>query len=141
MHTYWLSLLGGGLIGLAAVLLMASQGRIAGVSGIVGGLLRPHSGSYAWRVSFVLGLVSAPLLLTWLRGDSGVGAPVVSLPMMLVAGLLVGFGTGLGSGCTSGHGICGVARWSPRSLAATVVFMALGIVTVYLIRHTLGLSA
>jgi uncharacterized membrane protein YedE/YeeE len=141
MHAYWLALLGGALIGLAAVLLMASQGRIAGVSGIVGGLLRPRSGSYAWRVSFVLGLLSAPLLLLWLRGDSGLGAPVVSLPMMLMAGLLVGFGTGLGSGCTSGHGICGVARWSPRSLVATVIFVALGMVTVYLIRHMLGVSA
>jgi uncharacterized membrane protein YedE/YeeE len=141
MHAYWLALLGGALIGLAAVLLMASQGRIAGVSGIVGGLLRPRSGSYAWRVSFVLGLLSAPLLLTWLRGDSGVGAPVVSLPVMLLAGLLVGIGTGLGSGCTSGHGVCGIARWSPRSLVATLTFVALGIVTVYLLRHVLGVSA
>lgn len=135
----WLgSLFGGIFIGVAAVLLMAGLGRIAGISGIAGGLIRRGVTDRAWRFAFVVGLVVAPMLLGLLRGDSGIGPVQVALPWMAVAGLLVGVGTGLGSGCTSGHGVCGVARLSPRSLMATAIFMVSGIVTVYVVRHLLG---
>lgn len=138
MHPFLQATFGGVLIGGAAVLLMAGLGRIAGISGIAGGLLRRGAGDRAWRLAFVLGLLLAPLLLLWTRGSSGIGLPQAGLPWMVLAGLLVGFGTGLGSGCTSGHGVCGIARLSPRSLLATMVFMACGIATVYLVRHVLG---
>lgn len=138
MHPYLLSVLGGVLIGVAAVLLMAALGRIAGISGIAGSLIRRGVGDRGWRIAFVAGLVIAPWLLWLVRGDSGIGAPQTGLPWMLLAGLLVGFGTGLGSGCTSGHGVCGIARLSPRSLLATAVFMAFGIATVYVVRHLPG---
>lgn len=139
MHPWLLATLGGVLIGLSAVLLMGALGRIAGISGIASGLLAgAGAGDRAWRYAFVLGLVAAPLLLVLLRGDSGVGLPQVSWPWMAVAGLLVGFGTRLGGGCTSGHGVCGIARLSPRSLLATIVFMLLGIVTVFVARHLMG---
>lgn len=134
-----LSTLGGVLIGVSAVMLMGTLGRVAGISGIASGLLGgAAAGDRGWRVAFVLGLVAAPLLLLWWRGDAGIGAPQVSWPLMAVAGLLVGFGTRLGSGCTSGHGVCGMARLSPRSLLATVVFMLFGVVTVFVMRHLLG---
>jgi uncharacterized membrane protein YedE/YeeE len=132
--TPWTSLLGGVLIGLAAALLILFSGRIAGISGILGGLLRPTHGDTAWRVLFLLGLVLAPVAyaafkpLPELHVDAGSG-------MLLAAGLLVGVGTRYGAGCTSGHGVCGVARRSPRSLAATAVFMFAGFVTVFLVRH------
>ncbi|MBR9911118.1 MAG: YeeE/YedE family protein [Gammaproteobacteria bacterium] len=138
MHPWLGSLFGGILIGAAAVLLMAGLGRIAGISGIAGGLIRPGVTDRTWRLAFVLGLVLAPLLLGLLRGDTGIGAVQVALPWMALAGLLVGIGTGVGSGCTSGHGVCGIARLSPRSLLATAVFMASGIATVYVVRHLLG---
>jgi len=138
MHPYLLSVLGGVLIGAAAVLLMATLGRIAGISGIAGGLVRRGVGERGWRLAFVAGLLVAPMLLWLLRGDNGIGAPQVGMPWMALAGLLVGFGTGIGSGCTSGHGVCGVARWSPRSLWATAVFMLFGMATVYVVRHLLG---
>jgi len=138
MHPYLLSVLGGVLIGAAAVLLMATLGRIAGISGIAGGLVRRGVGERGWRLAFVAGLLIAPMLLWLLRGDNGIGAPQVGMPWMALAGLLVGFGTGIGSGCTSGHGVCGVARWSPRSLWATAVFMLFGMATVYVVRHLLG---
>lgn len=138
MHPYLGALCGGVLIGLAAVLLMAALGRIAGVSGIASGLIVGGASDRTWRLAFVLGLLAGPLLLWWLRGDSGIGAPQVGLPWMALAGLLVGFGTGIGSGCTSGHGVCGVARWSPRSLWATAVFMLFGMAAVYVVRHLLG---
>ena len=138
MNSYLLSAFGGVLIGAAAVLLMASLGRIAGISGIAGGLIRRSVTDRSWRLAFVLGLLIAPLLLWLLHGDSGIGPPQVSLPWMALAGLLVGFGTGIGSGCTSGHGVCGIARLSPRSLLATAVFMVFGIATVYVVRHLLG---
>lgn len=137
MHPWVLSLLGGVLIGLAAVWLMAMLGRIAGVSGIASSLLQGAS-DWPWRAAFVAGLVISPLCLWLVRGDHGLGAPQVAWPWMALAGLLVGVGTRLGSGCTSGHGVCGVARLSPRSLAATAVFMLLGMGTVALIRHGLG---
>ncbi|WP_430392237.1 YeeE/YedE family protein [Dyella sp. 20L07] len=140
MHPWLLSALGGVLIGLSAVLLMGTLGRIAGISGIVSGLVAgtAEAGDRSWRLAFVIGLVAAPLLLVLLRGDSGIGAPQVTWPWMAIAGLLVGFGTGLGGGCTSGHGVCGIARLSPRSLLATGVFMVFGVATVFVIRHLLG---
>jgi uncharacterized membrane protein YedE/YeeE len=122
------------LIGLAAALLILSSGRIAGISGILGGLLRPAPGDTAWRALFLLGVVLAPVAyaafkpLPELHVDAGSG-------MLLAAGLLVGIGTRYGAGCTSGHGVCGVARRSPRSLAATALFVCAGFVTVYLVRH------
>jgi uncharacterized protein len=141
MHPYLGALCGGVLIGLAAVLLMAALGRIAGVSGIASGLVVGGASDRTWRLAFVLGLLAGPLLLWWLRGDSGIGAPQVGLPWMALGGLLVGIGTRLGGGCTSGHGVCGIARLSPRSLLATAVFMAFGIATVFVLRHLLGAGA
>jgi hypothetical protein len=127
------------LIGLAAVLLMHSLGRIAGISGIASSLaLGAKKGDRAWRWAFILGLAAAPLCLVPLWGDGGMGAPQVGWPWMAAAGLLVGFGTRLGSGCTSGHGVCGIARLSPRSLVATVVFMLFGIAVVFAMRHLTG---
>lgn len=141
-------LVGGILIGISAVWLMGSMGRIAGISGIVGNLLisRP-SGDSGWRITFVLGLISGPLLVMWLGGGLGnvanapgrvVGDPAGGVVLMLIAGFLVGVGTGLGSGCTSGHGVCGLSRLSPRSMAATGVFLLTAIITVYVARHVLG---
>jgi len=137
MHPWISSLIGGVLIGISAVLLMASMGRIAGISGIASSLLTgaPDRG---WRIVFLVGLLAAPWLLSLVQGESAIGAPVVSLPWMAVAGLLVGLGTRLGSGCTSGHGVCGVARLSRRSLLATALFVAAGMATVFVIRHLLG---
>ena len=135
----WLApLAGGALIGVAAALLMALLGRVAGISGIVGALLPPgaESGS-GWRLAFLAGLVAAPPLVGLALGHSPIGTPIVSPPLMAAAGLLVGVGTGLGHGCTSGHGVCGLARLSPRSLAATVTFMAAAAATVYGLRHVL----
>lgn len=141
-------LVGGVLIGLSAVWLMATLGRIAGISGIVGSLVTTlPRGDSGWRIAFVLGLVSGPLLLMALGGGLGnvagapgevVGQPAGGIGLMLVAGLLVGVGTGLGSGCTSGHGVCGLARLSPRSMVATVTFLICAMVTVYVVRHIIG---
>jgi len=135
--TPWPSLAGGALIGLAAGGLVLLCGRIAGISGIIGGLLRPRPGEIGWRAAFLAGLLVAPWL--W-RGVVALPAAVIGTPwwMLLPAGLLVGFGTRLGSGCTSGHGVCGLARLSPRSLAAVVSFMAAGFLTVFTVRHVLG---
>ena len=136
MHPWLLALIGGALIGVSAVMLMVLLGRIAGVSGIVSGLLPPAAArDWAWRLAFAAGLICGPLLVMAIAGASPIGAPAVSLPMLIVAGLLVGAGSTLGSGCTSGHGICGLSRLSPRSLAAVAVFMATAVVTVFLVRH------
>lgn len=135
--TPWTSLAGGVLIGTAAALFVLLNGRVAGISGVLGGLLRPAPGDIAWRVAFVLGLVAAPL-------GYGLFAPVptpgidASGPALVVAGLLVGLGTRYGAGCTSGHGVCGLSRLSPRSLAATAAFMSGGFATVFVVRHLLG---
>jgi uncharacterized membrane protein YedE/YeeE len=136
--TPWSALAGGVLIGIAAAMFVLLNGRIAGISGIVGGLLAPTRGDLAWRVAFVLGLVGAPLVYL---GFAAVPRPHIdaSYAMLAVAGLLVGIGTRYGSGCTSGHGVCGVARLSPRSLAATAVFMGAGFATVFVLRHLVGL--
>ena len=131
------SLAGGALIALASIAFLGLSGRILGVSGIVFGLLPPRSGDRAWRVTFFLGLVVGGLLARGLA----LGAPpdaIGSLPLLAAAGLLVGFGARLGSGCTSGHGICGVGRLSARSIVATVCFIAAGAVTVYITRHVIG---
>lgn len=135
--TPWQSLAGGALIGLAAVVLAWCNGRIAGISGIVAGLLVPRRGDSAWRVSFVLGLLCAPLLFALYRTLPvvDIGASAVDL---VLAGLLVGVGTRYGSGCTSGHGVCGLSRLSPRSLVATMCFMFTGFVTTWLLRHALA---
>ena len=130
--------LGGALIGLASVLLLIANGRIAGVSGIVAGLLRPAAGDTAWRVTFVLGLWLGGIVYWIIRGAPFDVELVASTPTLIVAGLLVGFGTRMGSGCTSGHGVCGIARLSPRSIVATLVFMAAGFVTVFVTRHVLA---
>ena len=124
--TPWRSLLGGALIGLSASLVLLLQGRVAGISGIIGGLLQPAQNEVGWRAAFVLGLLLAGLGALGLSPAllSAQGAP--ALPLVILAGLLVGFGTRLGNGCTSGHGVCGLSRGSPRSLASVLVFMAVG---------------
>lgn len=139
----WSALIGGALIGLAASLLLLANGRIAGISGILSGLLGPADSNRRWQTSFVLGLLAAPTL--WALVAPG-GLPVSRLPVsgpadwavLSVGGLLVGFGTRLANGCTSGHGVCGLARLSRRSLAAVLVFMAAGFATVFIARHALG---
>ncbi len=132
-----ISLLGGLLLGVATVILLLGIGRIAGISGIFSSLLKPKRVE-AWQILFILGLVVSPLLYGLISPLPAIEV-TTSLPLLIGAGLLVGFGTRLGSGCTSGHGICGNARLSPRSMAATVTFMFFGIVTVYLGRHVLSL--
>lgn len=132
------SLVGGLLIGSAASLLLVASGRIAGVSGILGGLIDRPKGETGWRVAFLAGLLAGGFVLRVLV-PSAIAAPAVSSPFVLVlAGLLVGFGTRLGNGCTSGHGVCGVSRLSPRSIAATATFMAAGMLTTFVVRHLLG---
>jgi uncharacterized membrane protein YedE/YeeE len=130
--------IGGALIGLSAVLLMLFTGRIAGVSGILDGLINPQTSDRAWRAAFVVGLIAAPLAAVLI----GYAVPMPQMPSsyvtIAVGGLLVGFGARLGSGCTSGHGICGIARLSPRSIVATGVFMVAAIVVVALTHHVFG---
>ncbi|MDQ3060813.1 MAG: YeeE/YedE family protein [Pseudomonadota bacterium] len=136
--TPWSALAGGALIGLAAALLLLLNGRIAGISGVLGGLLRPVRGDIAWRAAFVLGLVGAPLVYGLLQE---LPAPQIDADYaaLTIAGLLVGVGTRYGSGCTSGHGVCGISRLSPRSLVATVCFMAAGFATVFVLHHLLAI--
>ncbi len=130
--------IGGALIGLAAALLMLTTGRLAGISGIFGGCLDPGTSDKGWRIAFIGGLILAPLTASLAR----VPVPLPEMPaswiVIVAAGLLVGFGTRLGSGCTSGHGVCGIARLSPRSIAATCIFMGAAILVVALTRHVLG---
>lgn len=132
------ALIGGSMIGLAAVMFMWLNGRVTGISGILGGLFPPASGDISWRIAFIAGMVLAPIGFGAMRG----GMPVVELPSsnvtLILGGLLVGFGTRLGSGCTSGHGVCGIARLSPRSVTATLIFMGFGFVTVFVTRHVMG---
>lgn len=130
------SLIGGALIGLSAVMLFALNGRIAGISGIVGRLLTGSDDRF-WRIAFLVGLVAGPLVAAAFNA-AFVPRIETSLAVLVGAGLLVGYGTQLGNGCTSGHGICGLARLSPRSLAATLTFMAVAIATVFITRHVIG---
>ena len=130
--------LGGVMIGLAAVLLLLANGRIAGVSGILGGLLAPQPREIGWRLAFILGLVAGPLLYAVLAGGPSPITVTSSTALLIAGGLLVGYGTRLGSGCTSGHGVCGLARLSPRSLVATGLFLAAGIATLFVTRHVIG---
>ncbi len=133
-------LLGGMLIGLSAVLLLAVNGRIAGISGIVGGLLTPSSGETGWRAAFVVGMLAGGILYAVFAGSLGI-ALQAGLPVMGIAGLLVGFGTRLGGGCTSGHGVCGIGRLSQRSIVATGTFMVAAVGTVFVARHVIGAGA
>jgi uncharacterized membrane protein YedE/YeeE len=135
--TPWTSLAGGVLIGTSAGLFILFNGRIAGISGILGGLLQPMKNDTLWRIAFLAGIVAAPVLY-------GLAAPLPSVQVdagsatLIVAGLLVGIGTRYGSGCTSGHGVCGISRLSPRSLVATAGFMAAGFATVFVVRHLIA---
>ena len=133
------ALVGGALIGASAVLLMASHGRIAGISGIVSRLLPPYGDDrLAGRLAFVLGLVAAPFAVSAATGSAVAQAVSGNLVLMIGAGLLVGFGTVWGNGCTSGHGVCGLARLSPRSIVATLTFMTAAAATVFVVRHVIG---
>lgn len=131
---------GGALIGLAAAMLLLWNGRVAGVSGIAAGLLRPSQGDFAWRAAFLLGLVAAPAVYALVHNLPPI-AFETSMPVLALSGLLVGIGTRIGSGCTSGHGICGIARLSPRSIVSTLCFVGAGMVTVFLVRHVLRTAA
>ncbi|WP_445500879.1 YeeE/YedE family protein [Microvirga sp. G4-2] len=133
-----MSLIGGLLIGASTALVLVLNGRIAGVSGMLGSLLERDRSDTAWRVAFIVGLLIAPLVY---RNFGGTLPPVVldaPLGLLMVAGLLVGFGTRLGAGCTSGHAVCGIGRGSPRSIAATLIFTATAMITVFVTRHVLG---
>ena len=137
--TPWASLVGGILLGLASALFILVNGRILGISGILGGLLTPKPSEAGWRVAFMLGMLAAPATLSWVAPPDLLSAPRIdaSYGLVVIAGLLVGFGTRYGAGCTSGHGICGLSRLSLRSLVATLSFMCTGFVTVFLVRHVL----
>ena len=135
--TPWTSLAGGLMIGIATALFLVFNGRIAGISGIVGGLLTTARGDIAWRLAFVGGLVLSPLVFSSIAPLPQVHIEA-GYPVLILAGLLVGIGTRYGSGCTSGHGVCGLSRRSPRSMVATVAFMSAGFVTVYVVRHLVG---
>lgn len=128
--------IGGMLIGLASVLLLWLNGRIAGISGIVGGILSQRGGEFGWRAMFVAGLLLGAFGYTLATGGLAVAIPA-SIPVLVVAGLLVGFGTRLGSGCTSGHGVCGIGRLSKRSIVSTATFMAVAVATVFVTNHVL----
>lgn len=133
------SLGGGVLIGLASVLLMATYGRIMGATGILAGFLSPNRRSdWGWRASLLAGMVSAPAILWLVSGQSVTIQVPVSTTAMIISGVIVGVGVTFGGGCTSGHGVCGVARLSPRSVVATVVFMIAAVATVYVTRHVIG---
>ena len=133
------SLAGGAMIGLAAVLLMVLHGRIAGITGILSGLLPPRLAlDWPWRAAFLAGLVGSPLVYWAVAGATVDISVPVSLPLILLSGLIVGVGVTYGSGCTSGHGVCGLARFSPRSLVATLTFMATTAATVFVVRHVIG---
>lgn len=135
--TPWLSLAGGVLIGLSAILLMALNGRIAGMTGIMTGMIPPISTDWPWRITFLAGAIIAPMLFLAAGGEIAYAVPV-SLPLLALGGLIVGVGVYFGAGCTSGHGVCGMARLSPRSIAATITFMIATGITVYVIRHIGG---
>ena len=132
--TPWASLSGGILLGIAAAAFVLLNGRILGISGIVGGLLKPRMGDLGWRVAFIAGMLAAPMVYAAFFGPSEARVDA-NWGAVIIAGLLVGIGTRYGAGCTSGHGVCGLSRLSPRSLAATLAFMGAGFVIVFLLRH------
>jgi uncharacterized membrane protein YedE/YeeE len=134
--TPWSAAIGGAVIGLAAALLVLVNGRVAGISGIVGGMLRPGADDFAWRPAFIAGLLLAPVVYAMVAAFPS-ATIATSYPVLIVAGLLVGIGTRFAGGCTSGHGVCGLSRLSPRSLVATLAFMAAGFVTVFVVRHAI----
>ena len=136
--TPWSSLAGGVLIGIAAAMLLLLSGRVAGISGIVGGLLVPKPGDIAWRLAFVIGLLLAPAAMLLFFDKNPIPRIDAGFGTLVAAGLLVGVGTSYGSGCTSGHGVCGLSRLSPRSLVATAGFMLAGFATVLVTRHVLA---
>lgn len=133
--TPWTALLGGGLIGLASAILLLSQSRIAGVSGIAAGLLQSAGKAESWRWMFIAGLVLGTVLYTWVGGDTSRIVITSDTTTLVVSGLLVGFGTRMGGGCTSGHGVCGISRGSIRSIVATLTFMSTAAIVVYITRH------
>jgi uncharacterized membrane protein YedE/YeeE len=135
--TPWSSLSGGIILGVASALFILINGRVLGISGILGGLLPPKAGDTFWRLAFLAGMFASPWLFNLLAPAELITPPKIDadLIMLVIAGLLVGFGTRYGSGCTSGHGVCGLSRMSPRSLVATLSFMAAGFLTVYVVRH------
>ncbi len=135
--TPWTALAGGALIGVASAMFVLFNGRIAGITGILGGLLRPKLRDIGWRLAFIIGLILAPLVWLWFAPLPDIQIDA-SNTLLAIAGLIVGIGTRYGSGCTSGHGVCGISRLSPRSMIATVAFMATGVLTVYIARHLLG---
>jgi uncharacterized membrane protein YedE/YeeE len=135
--TPWSSLAGGILLGVASALFVLMNGRILGISGIVGGLLKPGAKDRSWRLSFVLGMLAAPAVWSLFAAPAAVRVDASWL-LVVVAGLLVGVGTRYGAGCTSGHGVCGLSRLSPRSLVATLAFMAAGFAIVFIVRHLLA---
>lgn len=137
--TPFLSLFGGALIGVAALILMMTLGRVFGATGILGGALTPVDGAdLRWRIAAIAGMISAPLLIFLMTGGMPTVTVPISLPMILIGGFLVGVGVTYGNGCPSGHGVCGIARLSGRSIAATLSFMVTAVLTVYLLRHVLG---
>jgi len=133
----WSALIGGLVIGVAASMLVLMNGRIAGIAGIIGGLLRPVTGDVGWRVAFVIGLIAAPIVYSFVASLPPINVDA-SYPVVVIAGILVGVGTRYGSGCTSGHGVCGISRLSVRSIVATIIFMTAGFATVYAVRHVMG---
>lgn len=130
--------LGGILIGFSALILFLFDGRIAGISGILGNLLALRTGEIAWRAAFLVGLIAAPALYAAAGGTLPPLTVTSSVPVLIIGGFLVGFGTRLGNGCTSGHGVCGMARLSPRSIAATLIFMMVAAIMVFIMRHLIG---
>ena len=138
MHDFLMALIGGAMIGLAAVLLMATNGSIMGISGIASRLMPPLSTDWQWRLVFLGGVLAAPLIMTLITGERPAVEITSNVVLLIIGGLLVGFGTVLGNGCTSGHGVCGLSRLSTRSIIATGVFMFFAFFTVFISRHILG---
>ena len=140
MHNFtpFAALIGGILIGLSAATMLLVEGKIAGISGICAGVLNPSKGETSWKASFIAGLLAGGVLLRIVLPTAFVFGIIRPYGMLILAGLLVGFGTRLGNGCTSGHGVCGISRLSPRSMVATMTFIASGAVTVYIVNHVIG---
>ncbi len=139
--TPYTALAGGLLIGISATVLLLFNGRITGISGILGGLLFPKQGEWPWRLLFLLGIMAGALSYHLVFPDSFAPRTGYPLPLLIIGGFLVGFGTRMGNGCTSGHGVCGIGRGSMRSIVATTVFMLTGVISVYIIQHVMGMSS